>query len=97
MQRFVKIEYHDYMDEYPDIEVRVFKGENQEDLEKNVNEFVEHMKSHWCSGTTRLIGIMNESEASKYIEEITKEASNWEDDSEEFITRITNIFNECYK
>lgn len=97
MQRFVKIEYHDYMDLHPNVEVRVFKGENQEDLEKNVNEYVAHMKSHWCSGTTRLIGIMDESEALKHIEEqIAKEHSNWQDDSEEFINNICTCFKECY-
>lgn len=97
MKRFVKIEYHDYMDLHPNVEVRVFEGENQEELAKNVNKFVEHMKSHWCSGTTRLIGIMNESEALKHIEEqIAKEYSDWKDDSEEFISNICTFFKECY-
>jgi len=98
MKRFVEIEYQDYMDMYPRTEVRIFEGENEESLEKNVNDFVAHMKSHWCSGTTRLIGIMDTSEALKHIEQqIAKERANWQEDSEEFIDKICGLFTECYE
>lgn len=97
MKRFVEIEYHDYMDLRPNTEVRVFEGSDEEDLEKNVNDFVVHMKSHWCSGTTRLVGIMGQPEASIWIEQqIAKEKANWQDDSQEFIDKITELYDECY-
>ena len=85
------------MDMYPNTEVRVFEGTDEESLEKNVNDFVAHMKSHWCSGTTRLIGIMEESDAIMWVgQQIVKERANWQDDSQEFIDRICNLFKECY-
>ena len=97
MKRFVKIEYHDNMDLHPTIEVRVFEGDNKDNLEKNVNAFVSHMKNNWCSGTTRLIGILEWSEALTWIElQIAKEHANWQEDSEEFINKICNLFKECY-
>ena len=97
MKRFVEIEYHDYMDMYPDTEVRVFSGDDEESLEKNVNDFVAHMKEHWCSGTTRLLGIMEQQEALMYIEQqIAKEHADWKEDSEEFIDKICGLFKDCY-
>ena len=97
MKRFVKIEYWDYMDLKPNTEVRVFEGADEEILKKNVNDFVDHMKSHWCSGTTKLIGILGQPEAFKWIEEqIRKEHDNWQDDSQEFIDKICGLFKECY-
>ena len=97
MKRFVEIEYHDYMDLQPNTEVRVFEGTDEESLEKNVNDFVAHMKGHWCSGTTRLIGIMGQPEALIWIEQqIAKEHANWQNDSQEFIDKICGLFKECY-
>lgn len=97
MKKFVEIEYWDYMDLKPNTEVRVFEGSDEEDLEKNVNDFVAHMKSCWCSGTTKLIGILSQPEAFKWIEEqIRKEHNNWQDDSQEFIDKICGLYKECY-
>lgn len=79
MKRFVEIEYHDYMDMYHNTEVRVFEGTDEESLEKNVNDFVAHMKSHWCSDTTRLMGIMEEYDAIMWVgQQIAKEHANWQ-------------------
>lgn len=97
MKKFVEIEYWNYMDLKPNTEVRVFEGSDEKDLEKNVNDFVAHMKSHWCSGTTKLIGILEQPEASKWIEEqVRKEHANWQDDSQEFIDKICGLYRECY-
>lgn len=97
MKRFVEIEYHDYMDLRPNTEVRVFEGSDEENLEKNVNDFVTHMKDRWCSGTTRLMGIMEESDALAWIDQqVAKEQANWQEDSEEFIEKICGLFKECY-
>jgi len=97
MKKFVEIEYWDYMDLKPNTEVRVFEGSDEENLEKNVNDFVDHMKSHWCSGTTKLIGILGQLEAFKWIEQqVRKEHNNWQDDSQEFIDKICGLFKECY-
>lgn len=97
MKRFVEIEYHDYMDMYPNTEIRVFEGSDEEDLEKNVNDFVAHMESHWCSGTTRLMSIMEESDALAWVDQqVAKEQSNWQEDSEEFVEKICGLFKECY-
>lgn len=97
MKKFVEIEYWDYMDLKPNTEVRVFAGSDEKDLEKNVNDFVAHMKSHWCSGTTKLIGILGQPEAFKWIEQqIRKEHNNWQDDSQEFIDKICGLYKECY-
>lgn len=97
MKRLVEIEYHDYMDLKPNVDVRVFYGADEEALEKNVNEFVAHMKSHWNSGTTRLVGIMEELDAAMFVgEQIVKERANWQADSQEFIDRLCDTFKECY-
>ena len=98
MKRFVEIEYWDYMDMCPRTEVKVFEGSDEENLEKNVNDFVAHMKSHWCSGTTRLIGILSKDEAKKWLDEqVAKEHQNWQNDSAEFIDKISGLFLECYE
>lgn len=39
-------ESHDYMDMYPETNFRT--AESQEVM----NQFIEHMSTHWCSGTT---------------------------------------------
>lgn len=97
MKRFVEIEYHDFMDLNPTTEVRIFEGTDEETLEKNVSGYVAYMQEHWCSGTTRLIGIMEQSDALAYIEQqIAHEHANWQDDSQEFIDKICRFFKECY-
>lgn len=98
MKRFVQIEFHDYMDLHPTVDTRVFSGEDEESLNKAVNEFVEHMKSHWCSGTTRLIGILTKEDARAFInEQIAHEKANWQEDSQEFIDRIEKAYRESYE
>ena len=97
MKKFVEIEYWDCMDLKPNTEVRVFEGSDEENLKKNVNDFVAHMKERWCSGTTKLIGIMEQPEAFKWIEkQIRKEHDDWQDDSQEFIDKICGLYKECY-
>lgn len=96
MKRFVEIEYHDYMDMYPTTKARVFEGDDEESLEKNVNDFVDYMNRQ-CSGTTRLLGIMNQQEALMYLDrQVSKEHCNWREDSEEFIKNICKLYKECY-
>ena len=97
MKKFVEIEYWDYMDLKPNTEVRVFEGSDEKDLEKNVNDFVAHMKSHWCSGTTKLIGIMDSGKATAHIRlQVEKEYNNWQEDSKEFLDKIVGLYNDCY-
>lgn len=97
MKRFVEIEYWDYMDLEPNTDVKVFEGSDEKDLRKNVDDFVSHMKSHWCSGTTTLIGIMDSAKATAFIQQqVYKEYNNWQESSEEFLDRITGLYKECY-
>lgn len=107
MKRFVKIEYWDYMEgyphtvdyvcNYPRIEVEIFEGANKEDIKKNVNASIAHRSHIFCSEDSRLINIMEQPEALIWIEQqIAKEHSNWQDDSQEFIDKICGLFKECY-
>ena len=97
MERFVEIEYWDYMDAKPRTEVRTFEGDDEICLKDHVNHFIRHMKDNWCSGTTRLIGIMTAEQAKAFVDkQIAKEHQNWQSDSQEFIDNITNLYNRCY-
>lgn len=98
MKKFVEIEYWDYMDAEPRTEVRVFEGSDASNLESNVNEFVKHMQKMWCSDTTKLIGIMDADKASKWVDKmIATEGLNWQEDSQEYIDKITNLYKKCYE
>lgn len=98
MKRFVQIESWYYMDLHPSVDTQVFSGENEEEISSNAHKFVEDIKSTWCSGTTKFLGILNKDEAKKFIDEqIAKEKSNWQEDSQEFIDKITKTYQECYE
>jgi hypothetical protein len=98
MELFVKYEKHDYMDMYPVVEVRTFIGENPTDIECKAKEWVSYMNRNYSGGTTRFIKILNYEEAYNWCAELEeKEYNNPQEDSEEFITKIWNLFNKCYK
>lgn len=97
MKRFVEIEYWYYIDANPRTDVMFFSGDTEEELENEVNGFVSRMKKNWCEGTTRLIGIMDANKAFDFVEkQIAKEHKNPQEDSEEFITNLCNMYKECY-
>lgn len=98
MELFVKYEKHDYMDMYPVVEVRTFIGKNPTDIKCKAKEWASYMNQNYSGGTTRIIKILNYEEAYNWCTELEeKEHNNPQEDSEEFITRIWNLFNKCYK
>lgn len=89
--KFYKIEYHDFMSLYPDIEVII--GENLNTVKKNVAQ----IKEVYNSGTVNLIGEMSKEEARAHILSVLdKEVQNPQNDSEEFKKKIINAYWDCY-
>lgn len=98
MERFVKFRTHDYMDMYPTYQVIAFSGDTEGDVVNAAKAYEEHMKMTYCSGDTTMIKVMSAEEAKEYIDkQISKEKSNPQPDSDEYIERITSLYNKCYK
>lgn len=97
MELFVKYEEHDYMDMYPVVKVRTFIGKNPTDIKCKAKEWVSYMNQNYSGGTTRFIKILNYEEAYSWCAKLEdEERNNPQEDSEEFITRIWNLFSKCY-
>ena len=98
MEKFCRFELHEYMDMYPQEKVVTFKGETEEEIASNAQKWASEMTKNYSGGPTRFIKVMSAEEAKKYIDEqIAKEHQNWQDDSQEFIDRITNLYKKCYE
>lgn len=98
MERFVMFKTHDYMDLYPTYQVIAFSGDTEGEVVSAAQAYEEHMKMTYCSGDTTMIKVMSEEEALDYInKQIEKEKNNPQPDSEEYIERITQLYNKCYK
>lgn len=97
MKRFVEFRLHDYMDMCPRKNIRVMEANTLEDIERVSKEFANHMNNEYSGGTTKFIKVMNREEAQKHINNLIDiEVQNPQDDSQEFIDKINNMFNECY-
>lgn len=56
-----KIIFHDYMDEKPEIEFRLFKDSDE------AKAYEKHMQDNWSSGTTNLAGPATQQEILDYL------------------------------
>lgn len=89
--KFFKFELHEYMDEYPTTQVRVFNSID------DAKSFAEQMTKSYSGGPTTLIGEMSNDSARKYIKSLyEKEIDHRQDDSREFILKAENLYTECY-
>ena len=97
MEKFVKFQTHDYMDMYPSDYVRTFIADDLGGIKLEAIKYAQHMNRNYSGGTTKFICVMDAQEAKSFIDgEITKEKENWAPDSQEWIDRITNLYNKCY-
>lgn len=97
MKRFCKFELHEYMDAYPQEHIRVFGGESEEDIENNCREFAKGMTNNYSGGPTKFIKIMSTEEAKAHIDTLTEyEKQHPQPDSEEFLSNMNELYNECY-
>lgn len=89
--KFYKIQNWDYMDEFPTTSVMVF-----ESAEK-AQEYVMHMQKNYSGGSTQLMCEMDLNEALEYVHECFKrEMEHPQEDSSEFLERVTKAFKDCY-
>ena len=97
MERFVEFEIHEYMDMYPRTEVRTWKGDDEASIGQDAKSWATAMNQNYSGGTTRFVSVMTAEDAKNYLnEQIIKEKADWQEDSQEFIDKITNLYNKCY-
>lgn len=96
MERFVKYETHDYMDEFPDECVRTFLGETEKEIETNAKAWCKHMNENYSGGTTKFIKVMSAKEARAYLDaEITK-IKKPDSADKEWVKDVNALYNKCY-
>lgn len=79
------------MDEFPTTQVMTF-----ESTEK-AQEYVKHMQENYSGGTTKLLEEMDLNEALEYVHKCFKEETEHpQEDSKEFLERVTKAFKDCY-
>lgn len=77
------------MDLNPIKEVRIME-------EENIEVFLEQSKQ-WASGTVSLDKVFTEAQARAYVKsKIEEENKTWQSDSQEFIDRMKDFFEEAY-
>ena len=89
--KFYKIQQWDYMDMYPETQVRVFANEAE------AKEFVDYMQSAYSGGTTKLLGELDSVEAANYVRHLYNvEKEHKREDSHDFLLNVAIKYKECY-
>ena len=97
MEKFVEISHHEYMDMYPSIEVITFIGDSIEDIENKAKDWCSKMNTIYSS-INRVNKVYTKEMAKAYVDKlIAIEKTHPQEDSEEFINKITNLYNKCYE
>ena len=98
MEKFVKFERHEYMDMYPEAHVRTFIADDMEGIVNEAKKWADYMNSNYSGGTCRFEKVMTTEEAKAHVDSLVDyEKKHWQDDSQEFIDKITNLYNKCYE
>lgn len=97
MEKFCLFTIHEYMDMYPEKYVRTFVADDESAIGTEARKWAKHMNENYSGGTTTFIKVMTRDEAKKYAQGlIDDELKHQRDDSEEFITHIMEVFDNCY-
>ena len=100
MRKFVEFEIHDYMDMYPRSSFRAME-------ESEAQGFADHMNKVYSGGTTRFVRVLTKEEAIQHtlneIRSVVKRPTVTRSDGSldsvdvEFITRLLEELEKCYK
>lgn len=76
MKALVEFECHDYMDEYPTKEVRIFKGSNLVEIIRSARDWADYMNQNYSGGTTTYKQVLTPMESIDYLTHQLSKALN---------------------
>ena len=89
--KFFKFQIQDYMDMYPETEVRIF------DSMEDATRFEVQMNSNYSGGITKCLGEMDSEEAANYVRHLYNvEKKHKREDSHDFLLNVAIKYKECY-
>ena len=100
MRKFIEFEIHDYMDMYPQSSFRAME-------ESEAQGYADYMNKNYSGGTTRLVRVLTKEEATQHVineirsvvkrPTVTLSDGSLDSVDVEFITRLLEELEKCYK
>lgn len=97
MKKFVEFSLHEYMDEFPRQQVRVWEGETIEAIKTEAKAWAKQMTELYSGGPTSFVKVWTKEEAREWIDrnkaQIGKDPSS---EDKEWIDNVEDAFYTCY-
>lgn len=95
--RLVEFETQDYMDMYPNKEVRAFKAESVEVITQKAILWAKAMNENYSGGTTTFKKVMSQTESIQFISKRIVEISGNLPTDLKFVEELTSILEELIR
>ena len=97
MKRFVEFSLHEYMDEHPTQQVRLWEGETIEAIEAEARAWAKQMTELYSGGPTSFIKIWDFNDANSwFIKELKAIGGKPDSADKEWIEDTKKALEECY-
>lgn len=97
MKKFVEFSLHEYMDEHPTQQVRIWEGETIEAIEAEAIAWAKQMTELYSGGPTSFIKVWTKEEAREWIDKNKAQiGENPSSEDKEWIDSVEDAFYTCY-
>ena len=97
MKKFVEFSLHEYMDEHPTQQVRIWEGETIEAIEVEAIAWAKQMTELYSGGPTSFIKVWTKEEAREWIDKNKAQiGENPSSENKEWIDSVEDAFYTCY-
>lgn len=97
MKKFVEFSLHEYMDEHPTQQVRIWEGETIEAIKVEAIAWAKQMTELYSGGPTSFIKVWTKEEAREWIDKNKAQiGENPSSEDKEWIDSVEDAFYTCY-
>lgn len=97
MKKFVEFSLHEYMDEHPTQQVRIWEGKTIEAIEAEAIAWAKQMTKLYSEGPTSFIKVWTKEEAREWIDKNKAQiGENPSSEDKEWIDSVEDAFYTCY-
>ena len=97
MKKFVEFSLHEYMDEHPTQQVRIWEGETIEAIEVGAIAWAKQITELYSGGPTSFIKVWTKEEAREWIDKNKAQiGENPSSEDKEWIDSVEDAFYTCY-
>ena len=97
MKKFVEFSLHEYMDEHPAQQVRIWEGKTIKAIEAEAIAWAKQMTKLYSGGPTSFIKVWTKEEAREWIDKNKAQINeNPSSEDKEWINSIEDAFYTCY-